>query len=78
MRSRLLRPDVAAAVALAALVLILAPGLAIVAMVAIGVLVACLVSAVGQARTRRGRSSGRGAGGQPGRRDVSARRQARR
>jgi hypothetical protein len=77
-RSRLLRADVGAAVALAALVLILAPGLAIVAMVAIGVLVACLVSALYQARFRRGRTSGRGAGGQPGRRDVSARRPARR
>ena len=78
MRSRLLRADVGAAVALAALVLILAPGLAIVALVAIGVLVACLVSAVYQARVRRGRSSGRDAGGQPGQTDVSARRRARR
>jgi multisubunit Na+/H+ antiporter MnhB subunit len=72
--NRLLRGDVGTAVALAALALILAPGLAIVAMVAIAVLVACLVTGVRQARARRRGSRGRAAH----RRDVSARRPARR
>lgn len=78
MRERLLRADLLAAVALAVLALILAPGLAIVAMVAIAVLLACLISATRDARGRRRGTSNRAVRSHRNPRDVSARRPERR
>lgn len=72
--------DVVAAAAVAVLALILAPGLAIVAVVAIVVLAACLIGAVRSARGGRPRTASRAGRPRrrPDRRNLSARRPTRR
>ena len=78
MSRSVLAADLAMALAIAVLALILAPGLAIVAVGAIAVLLACLIGGVRDARARRRGRSGPGVRRHRGRPDVSARRPGRR